>query len=41
MSRPFADFDRVDVDIDGVNIHARVAGSGPPHLLLHGSPQSS
>ena len=41
MSRPFADFDRVDVDIDGVNIHARVAGSGPPLLLLHGYPQSS
>ena len=41
MSRPLANFDRVDVDVDGVNIHARVAGSGPPLLLLHGYPQSS
>lgn len=34
----FAD---VDVDVDGVRIHARVAGSGPPVLLLHGYPQTS
>jgi haloacetate dehalogenase len=28
------------VDVDGVEILARVAGSGPPLLLLHGSPQT-
>lgn len=41
MTRAFADFDHVKVDADGVTIHARVAGSGPPLLLLHGYPQSS
>lgn len=41
MSRTFSEFDRVDVDVDGVTIHARVAGSGQPLLLLHGYPESS
>ncbi|MGH3960953.1 alpha/beta fold hydrolase [Mycobacterium sp.] len=36
----FAGFDTVDVDIDGVRIHARVGGEGPPVLLLHGYPQT-
>ncbi|WP_139979852.1 alpha/beta fold hydrolase [Nocardioides litoris] len=38
-------FDEVDVAVDGdegsVRIHARVGGSGPPVLLLHGYPQTS
>lgn len=41
MSRSFADFDRVDLEIEGVCIHARIAGTGPPLLLLHGYPESS
>ena len=28
------------VDVDGARIKARVAGSGPPLLLLHGNPQT-
>lgn len=34
-------FDEVDVEVDGVRIHARVGGQGPPVLLLHGYPQTS
>ena len=34
------DFEAVDVDVDGARIHAVVAGSGPPVLLLHGYPQT-
>jgi len=41
MSRSFSEFDRVNIDVDGVTIHARVAGSGQPLLLLHGYPESS
>ena len=41
MTIPFTDFDRRYVDVDGVVIHARVAGSGPAILLLHGYPESS
>lgn len=33
-------FDARDVQVDGVRIHARVAGSGDPVLLLHGYPQT-
>lgn len=33
-------FRTLDVDVAGVRIHARVAGSGPPVLLLHGYPQN-
>jgi haloacetate dehalogenase len=36
----FEGFETVDVDVDGVRIHARVAGEGPPVLLLHGYPQT-
>jgi len=28
------------IDHDGVGIHLRVAGNGPPLLLLHGYPQT-
>lgn len=41
MTIPFTEFDRRDVDVDGVVIHARVAGAGPAILLLHGYPESS
>ncbi|MDO9457341.1 alpha/beta fold hydrolase [Nocardioides sp.] len=37
----FEGFESGDVDVDGVRIHARVGGSGPPVLLLHGYPQTS
>ncbi|MFF2851002.1 alpha/beta fold hydrolase [Streptomyces sp. NPDC058001] len=33
-------FARRRVDADGVGIHLRVAGEGPPVLLLHGYPQT-
>ncbi len=33
-------FERHDIDIQGIRIHAAVAGDGPPVLLLHGYPQS-
>jgi haloacetate dehalogenase len=36
----FETFDTVDVDVEGVQVHARVGGSGPPVLLLHGFPQT-
>lgn len=36
----FVGFTIRDVVIDGVRIHARVGGSGPPVLLLHGYPQT-
>jgi haloacetate dehalogenase len=36
----FEGFRTETVDVDGVEIVARVAGSGPPLLLLHGSPQT-
>jgi haloacetate dehalogenase len=36
----FESFDRIDAEIDGVRISARVAGSGPAVLLLHGFPQT-
>jgi haloacetate dehalogenase len=36
----FEGFETVDVEVDGVTIHARVGGSGPPVLLLHGYPQT-
>jgi haloacetate dehalogenase len=37
----FWDCEQVEVDVDGVRIHARVAGQGPPVLLLHGYPETS
>ncbi|MGW7519629.1 alpha/beta fold hydrolase [Streptomyces sp. NPDC054796] len=33
-------FSRRTVDADGVRVHVRVAGEGPPVLLLHGYPQT-
>ena len=36
----FEGFETVDVDVDGVRIHARVGGDGPPALLLHGYPET-
>ena len=33
-------FSRRTVDADGVRIHVRTAGDGPPVLLLHGYPQT-
>jgi haloacetate dehalogenase len=36
----FEGFRTETVDVDGARIKARVAGGGPPLLLLHGSPQT-
>jgi haloacetate dehalogenase len=36
----FSGFIIQDVDVNGVRIHARVGGTGPPVLLLHGYPQT-
>jgi haloacetate dehalogenase len=36
----FAGFRVLDVDAAGIDIHARIGGSGPPVLLLHGYPQT-
>ena len=36
----FEGFEDVDVEVAGVRIHARVGGSGPAVLLLHGYPQT-
>lgn len=36
----FPGFQRVDVDVGDVVLHAVTAGSGPPLLLLHGYPQT-
>jgi haloacetate dehalogenase len=36
----FRGFTVHDVDVNGVHIHARVGGKGPPVLLLHGYPQT-
>jgi haloacetate dehalogenase len=33
-------FESQDLTVDGVRVHARVGGSGPPVLLLHGYPQT-
>lgn len=35
-----AGFRSVDLDVDGTAVHARIAGEGPPVLLLHGYPQT-
>lgn len=40
MAGFFEGFRTVDIDVDDVRIHARVGGSGPPLLLLHGYPQT-
>ncbi|MBC55645.1 MAG: alpha/beta hydrolase [Confluentimicrobium sp.] len=36
----FAGFEKIDVDVPGAMIHARVGGKGAPLLLLHGYPQT-
>lgn len=36
----FAGFAAVDRRVDAATVHARVGGSGPPVLLLHGFPQT-
>ncbi|MFI6771527.1 alpha/beta fold hydrolase [Nocardia sp. NPDC050412] len=36
----FTEFTTHDIDVEGVRIHARVGGEGPPVLLLHGYPQT-
>ena len=41
MFEGFEGFETTDTDVDGVRVHARVGGSGPPVLLLHGFPSSS
>lgn len=33
-------FETQRIDVDGVTIHTRIAGNGPPLLLLHGYPQT-
>ncbi len=40
MADLFPGFSAVDVETGGARIHARVGGSGPPVLLLHGYPQT-
>jgi haloacetate dehalogenase len=36
----FEGFETFDIDVDGIGIHGRVGGEGPPLLLLHGHPQT-
>ena len=36
----FRDFESKTVFVNGIHIHCRVGGSGPPVLLLHGHPQT-
>jgi haloacetate dehalogenase len=36
----FQGFEQRDIEHGGVTLHARVGGSGPPFLLLHGHPQT-
>ncbi len=36
----FAHFERTSQPVNGVNIHYRIGGAGPPLLLLHGHPQT-
>ena len=36
----FANFERTSQPVNGINIHYRVGGAGPPLLLLHGHPQT-
>jgi hypothetical protein len=37
----FNEWDHGRVQLDGVSIHFRYAGTGPPLLLVHGNPQYS
>lgn len=36
----FDSFKTLGIDANGIRIHARIGGSGPPLLLLHGHPQT-
>lgn len=36
----FEGFETFDIDSDGIRIHGRIGGEGPPLLLLHGHPQT-
>lgn len=36
----FNEFEARDIDVGEVSLHARIGGSGPPLLLLHGYPQT-
>ncbi len=36
----FREFDKIRIFTNGINLSARVGGSGPPLLLLHGFPQN-
>ena len=36
----FEGFETVDLEVTATTIHARIGGSGPPVLLLHGYPQT-
>lgn len=40
MNELLAGFDPVEVQIDDITIRGRMAGSGPPLLMLHGYPQT-
>ncbi|WP_051810003.1 alpha/beta hydrolase [Actinoplanes subtropicus] len=40
MAQLLAGFAPVEVDVDGIRITGRTAGTGPPVLLLHGYPQT-
>ena len=40
MTHLLAGFTPIEVDVDGIRITGRTAGTGPPVLLLHGAPQS-
>jgi haloacetate dehalogenase len=40
MARLLAGFEPTEVDVDGIRITGRMAGSGSPVLLLHGFPQT-
>lgn len=40
MAQLLAGFEPIEVDVDGIRISGRMAGSGSPVLLLHGYPQT-
>lgn len=40
MLEGFRGFESIDVPVSATRIHARIGGSGPPLLLLHGYPQT-
>lgn len=41
MAQLLAGFAPIEVDVDGIRITGRTAGTGPPVLLLHGYPQTT